>query len=442
MIGGPAAVSEPATAPAFDDAHAQLLLELLRTPTVTPMETARPPAIAEAQRLMAERAAELGFEVELHEPPPAEALDAPGVPLTVLEVAERMGRDEFLACQPNMVLRLGPARDRERTLMLNAHLDTVGGDVPVGERDGVFTGRGAVDMKGPAVALLAALRTALGERPDLADRVTVLLQLVAGEEGGAMGTYGTRVLAERGLTGRLNVFAEPSGGLYYDACTATMTARVRVDGSGSSDDEPEAGENATLLLGHVAGELAARLDEPVARAGAKLCVGGLTTGTMHDRVYGEGTLMVNVAYPSADAARALEEELEEAVRAGCASFAERFGGVRVARRAADAAERICRVEWVKRGIPALAGRDPELEPRLAAAGIERLPDSRAAERLTCDAVWGALVPGYTIVFGPGRVGENGAHAADEHVRRDDLESYARAAARLVLAFDDRAREAA
>ena len=423
---------------AFGHDHADLLLQLLRTPTVTPMETGRPPAIEAAQRLIAVHAAALGFEVELHEPAPAAALDAPGVPLSVLEVADRMGRDEFLACQPSMVLRLGPERDGERTLMLNAHLDTVGGDVPVAERDGVFTGRGAVDMKGPAVALLAALRAALRERPDLARRVTIRLQLVAGEEGGAMGSYGTRVLAERGLTGRLNVFAEPTGGLYYDSCTATMTARVSARGTGSTDDDPEAGENATLLLGHVAGELATRLDRPAAGAGCKVCVGGLATGTTHDRVYGEGTLLVNVAYPTEAAGRKLGDELERAVRDACASFAERFAGVGLARRTAEAAERIVDVEWVKRGLPALSGRDPELEERLARIGIERLPESRSRERVTCDAIWGSLAPGYTIVFGPGRVGEDGAHTPREQVRRADLENYARTCARLVLDFDDRA----
>jgi acetylornithine deacetylase/succinyl-diaminopimelate desuccinylase-like protein len=431
-------MSEPLAAPAFEDGDADLLLELLRTPTVTPMETGRRSAIGTAQLLMADLAEELGFEVELHELPPAAALDAPGVPLSVLEVAERMGRTEFLSCQPSMVLRLGSGGDHERTLMLNAHLDTVGGEVPVGERDGVFSGRGAVDMKGPAVALLAAVRTALRERPDLTERVTVLLQLVAGEESGAMGSYGTRLLVERGLTGRLNVFAEPSGGVYFDSCTASMTARVRVRGRGSTDDEPEAGENATLLLGHVAVELAARLDGPAADTGCKVCVGGLATGTMHDRVYGEGSLMVNVAYPSAAAAQAMEGALEAAVRDACASFAERFAELGVASRTARAAERICHVEWVKRGLPTLAGRDPEIEHRLAAIGIDRLPESRSRERFTCDAIWGSLAPGYTIVCGPGSLRDNCAHAPDEHVHRRDLEHYARAAARLVLDFDDRA----
>jgi len=426
--------------PVFEDDDTELLLELLRTPTTTPIETGRPSQIPAAQRLLAERAAHLGFEIVLHEPPPIGALDEPDIPLGVLEAAESMGREEFLACQPNMVLRLGPERGRDRTLMTNAHLDTVGGEVSVGVRDGVISGRGAVDMKGPAVAVFAGIRAALYVRPDLSDRVTVLAQLVAGEEAGAMGTYGTRVLVRGGLIGRLNVFAEPTGGQYFDACTASMTARVRVRGTGSTDDAPEAGENATLLLGHIATQLASCLDGVTARAGGKLCVGGLSTGTMHDRVYGEGDLLVNLAYPSAAAAVMLEQELEQAVRGACAAFADRFAGIALARRTALAAEHICRVEWLKRGLPPLAGRDPELEPRLARIGIERVPESRASERFTCDAIWCSPADGYTIVFGPGRLGENGAHSSREHVCRPDLERYASALARLLLDFDDRAAE--
>lgn len=430
-------VAAPAAQAAFDDAHADLLLALLRTPTVTPMETGEPAPIAQAQQAYAAHARMLGFEVELHEAPPASALERAGVPAGVHEVAERMG-DAFLASQPNLVLRLGPRRSRERTLMLNAHVDTVGGELPVGLRAGRFRGRGAVDMKGPAVALLAGVGRALRERPDLPSRTTVLVQLVAGEEGGAMGVHGTRVLLEQGYAGRLNVFAEPTGGRWFDACTASMTARVGVRGTGATDDAPHAGHNATLLLGHLATELAERLDPVAARCAGKLCVGGLHTGTTHDRVYGEGALLVNLIYPTPAAAQELESAFGDALSAGCRSFARRFAGVAVARRTAADAERICELRWLKRGLPPLANRDPELEARLAAIGLERVGDEGAAERFTCDAIWGGVAGGYTIVFGPGSVERNGAHGPHEHVDRDELESYARALARLVLDFDDRA----
>lgn len=428
-----AAVTRPAPAAVrFTGEHEQLLLELLRTPTVTPMETGRGSQVAAAQKLLAARARESGFAVELHEPPPPGALAAPCVPLAVRAMAERMG-DEFLAGQPNLVLRLGPPRERARTLMFNVHVDTVGGGPPVGVAGDRYRGRGAVDMKGPAVALLAGIEAALAARPHLPDRLTILLQCVAGEEGGAMGSYGTRVLVERGYVGRLNVFAEPTRGRFVDACRATATASVDVDGEDATDDYPAAGHNATLLLGHVATALAAALDGPVAAHGGALCVAGLQTGATHDRVYGSGRLLVNVAYGDERGGAALERGTEDAFAAALRDFAARFGDVAVARRSARDARAICRLRWLKRGLPALRNRDPALERLLAGAGIERLP---AEEAFTCDAIWGRVAGGYTIVFGPGSLRDDGAHTARESVARADLEDYAGAVARLVGAFDE------
>lgn len=431
----PVGVSPQTLRGGWDEAHDELLLDLLRTPTATPLETERPSSVRAAQERYAEAARPLGFEVVLHEAPPAGALVGPHVPEAVVEAAARMG-GAFLDGQPNLLLRLGPPRAPAATLMLNVHLDTVGGELPVALAGGTFHGRGAVDMKGPAVAVLAGLRTALRARPSLPGRTTVLLQCVAGEEGGAMGVHGTRVLVEAGHVGRLNVFAEPTGGWYFDACTASATARVEVRGSGSTDDEPAEGHNATLLLGFVAAELAGPLDRAARAVRGKACVAGLHTGTTHDRVHGEGDLLVNLVYPSPAAAAELEAALEDGVRAACRAFAERFADVAIVRRTARDATEVCRVRWRKRGLPALRNSDPPLSARLAAAGLRRLPDERAAERFTCDAIWGQVPGSYTIVFGPGRLGEDGAHTPREHVARADLAAYAGDLARLVLAFDD------
>jgi acetylornithine deacetylase/succinyl-diaminopimelate desuccinylase-like protein len=428
----PVAAAAVSAAPLFNGEHERLLLDLLRTPTVTPMETGRSSAIVDAQRLLAARACAVGFAVELHEAPPPSSLDAACVPVAVRAMAERMG-DAFLAGQPNLVLRLGPSRERARTVMFNVHVDTVGGGPPVSADADRFTGRGAVDMKGPAVALLAGLEAALVQRPRLAERLTILMQCVAGEEGGAMGVHGTRVLVERGLVGRLNVFAEPTRGRWIDSCRATATACVEVDGDGATDDYPDAGHNASLLLGHVATALAEALDVPVAARGGALCVAGIQTGTTHDRVYGRGRLLVNIAYRDAADGAALEQVAEDAFAAALEGFTKRFAAVAVARRSAADARAICRLRWLKRGLPALRNRDPAIERLLADAGLQRLP---AEEAFTCDAIWGRAAGCHTIVFGPGSLREDGAHTARESVSREDLETYARAVARLVGAFDD------
>src|SRR5712692_8801428 len=70
-------------------------------------------------------------------------------------------------------------------VMFNVHLDTVAGGASPSFDGGRFLGRGAIDAKGPAVALLAGMRTAAEAEPGIADGSSVLIQAVAGEEGGA-----------------------------------------------------------------------------------------------------------------------------------------------------------------------------------------------------------------------------------------------------------------
>jgi acetylornithine deacetylase len=417
----------------FGPADGALLLHLLRIPTASPLETGRAPAIAEAQAIYADAAVRIGFEVIHHEPPPPSTIEGGGVPLTVRECAARMG-PAFFESQPNLVLRLGPSRPPARTLAFNFHADTVGGDVPVGLHGGRITGRGAADMKGPGVAVLAGVREALRRDPDLTKRISLLVQCPAGEEGGAMGVHGTRHLFERGFYGALNVFVEPSAGVYFDRATCTMTARVEVAGQGSTDDEPAAGHNATVLLGFLAQHLCWELAGPIERGGGKLCVAGLHTGEMHNRVYGDGRLLLNFAYGSAELARQIEAWTEASLARGIAEFAARFDALALTRRTAQEARETCRLTWLKRGLPALANRDERMERLLEHAGWRRNPDDRPDRCFTCDAIWGQGPDRYSVVFGPGSLGANGCHTPDEFIDVGDLRDFAVQVADLICAF--------
>lgn len=75
-----------------------------------------------------------------------------------------------------------------------------------------------------------------------------------------------------------------------------MTPEVFVVVDDSTDDHPYEGTNATLALSHAALALT-RVVAPVAEeVGAKVCVAGLSTGDSHNRVYGRGSLKLNLAY--------------------------------------------------------------------------------------------------------------------------------------------------
>lgn len=403
------------------DEDRDLLLRLLAMPTAGPLETTDEVHLWDAVHAYAEAAHAMGLHTVHLAPATAEDVLRPDVPAVVREaVADDPG---FLDRQPSLVLRVG---DAGPTVMFNVHLDTVAPFEPAGF-DGVrFHGRGAIDAKGPAVALLAGVRAALAD-PAVGRDVSVLVQAVSGEEGGAMGVFGTRPLVEAGFHGSLNVFCEPTGLRYLPRSTAAMTATVLVAGDDAIDDRPQAGHNASVLLGFLAQHLAGALAGQA--ADGQVCVAGLHTGRMHNRVYGTGELHLNLSYGSASSARVLSRALETALRDGLAEFTARFRGVPPFHRTAVDAADITRLVWRKRGLPALPPQDVPLLDAVA----PRWPAHEPA--FTCDAIWLADVPGArTAVLGPGSLEANNAHARGEHADVADLDRFSALVRDIVVRF--------
>jgi acetylornithine deacetylase/succinyl-diaminopimelate desuccinylase-like protein len=419
-------VTTAAPARLLDTDH-ELLLRLLELPTAGPLEAGpdAPVLLWTAQREYARAAATFGMAIVHHGPAGADSLARDDVPMAVRHAAPG-----FLDIQPNLVLRLGPVLPAAATVMFNVHLDTVSGLEPATFDGTRFTGRGAIDAKGPAVALLAGIRAAAAGNPLIGKEVSVLVQAVSGEEGGAMGTIGTRPLVEAGYYGRLNVFCEPTGLRYLPRATAAMTACVRVDGEDAIDDRPGAGHNATVLLGFLAQHLGQAL------AGKGVCVAGLHTGRMHNRVYGSGRLLLNISY--AESGPGLAAAVEQAVADGLAEFTTRFGAVpELARTATDAAK-VTTVDWHKRGLPTLTGCASWCADLFADAGIPRWPDDEPA--FTCDAIWLHDRPDTaTVVLGPGTLDGNNAHARGEYADLFDLDRFAAAVTRTLHAFAAKGR---
>jgi acetylornithine deacetylase/succinyl-diaminopimelate desuccinylase-like protein len=417
----------------FNRRWQELLLALLETDTQSPLETGHPPRLHEAQRLLSDHAREVGFEVAHFGPPADSDLTPDDVPFNVKEAAAAMG-EEFTRSQPSLVLSAGTSQPQARTRVVNLHMDTVAGFWQPSFEGDRFVGRGAVDAKGPGVAALAGIAHALNAAPELLRDTRILLHSVAGEEGGAMGTYGTRTLIERGFVGRLNLFAEPSGGVYFDSATSTMTARVEVRGEDSTDDAPAQGDNATLILSFVCRSMAASLAGFFEASGRRMCVAGINTGAAHNRVYGSGALYLNFAYADVGTGREIEGLVGRAFRRAVEEFEDEFAASPLFSRSAANASAITRLRWLKRGLPTLQNRDSEMERLLAAAGLERCPPERADEAFTCDAIW-AQGPGrYVVVYGPGELAANRAHANGEFVTVADLDTYAVRLASLVRGF--------
>lgn len=420
-------------------ADQHLLRKLLSTPTVGLLETAPQdprPRLWQAQRDYAQAAETTGLRVLRHESPSPDVVYREDVPSTVRAAAQD---PDFLAEQPSLVLRLGPELPRESTVMFNVHLDTVSGAEPVELRGGRVTGRGSIDAKGPAVALLAGIRDAVRSDPAVGRDIGVLVQAVSGEEGGAMGTFGTRPLVEAGYVGRLNIFCEPTGLRYLPRSTASMTARIRVAGSGSIDDRPGTGHNASVLLGFLAQHLASELD-PSDRPG-RLCVGGVHTGDQHNRVYGTGILLLNLSYADGVEREEAETALEAAVHTGTKRFSELFGSSREFARTAAETGTITELEWLKRGLPVLDNTDPWAEGILQRSGAARWPDDEPS--FTCDAIWMDAAPdGFTAVLGPGSLDGNKAHAEGEFANLHELDAFASLVSTVLTEFAKSSQSAA
>lgn len=413
----------------FDSQFQEALVALMTIDTVTPMETGRGSEIAEANRLFADLAHRVGMRTIFEGPGSLDGMDPSRIPVSV---QRRMAEQpDFLLSQPNLVLAIGEG-GFERTLMFNFHMDTVSPHLPVRVEDGVIHGRGAVDNKGPGVAILAALHRLRQEDPAALSRMRVLVQCVAGEEGGAMGVHGTRHLFQLGHVGRLNVFAEPTAFGFFDSCTCSMTFEVDVDGQGCTDDFPHLGDNASVALGFIAQHMGRVLAQPLSALDAKLTVGGLHTGDQHNRVYGSGRLLMNIAYPDAEAGRACGLTVEQAFQSALTEFQRAFAGLPLFERTVRRLPDICRRRWLKVGLPVLGNRDSAMEALLARAGFAR--DANAQDAFTCDAIWGNRAGAYSVVAGPGTLAGNGAHTAQERVSVDDLERFSGAVHALMLAF--------
>jgi acetylornithine deacetylase len=154
--------------------------------------------------------------------------------------------------RPSVVGRL-PGRGGGPSLVLNAHLDTVGvsgmADPFSGElRDGRVYGRGAYDMKGSLAACLGVMAR-LRAHPPL--RGDIILTAVADEEDASFGT--SDLLP--GITADAAIVTEPTG---LDVCVAHKGftwLEVETFGRAAHGSRPEDGVDAIMRMGQVLAHL-------------------------------------------------------------------------------------------------------------------------------------------------------------------------------------------
>lgn len=370
------------------------LQDLVRIDSVNPSFAAGGGGEREIAGYVARTIAELGLEVECREP------------------------------EPGRVSVLGRLRGRGggRSLMLNAHLDTVGVDglatpfTPT-VRDGRLYGRGAYDMKGAVAACIAAAKALVDAQASLTG--DVVLAAVADEEYASIGT--SDIVANCSVDAA--IVAEPTELRVCRAHKGFIWMEVETFGRAAHGSQFEQGVDANMRMGRFLGRLE-RLEQELRGRRPHPLVGppSLHAGTLRGgvglSVYAAscrlGIERRTVPGESAEQAVAEVRRLIDGLSAEDPSFRAELR-VLLARDAFEVAEdaEIVRavteaVEHVTGEAPRHVGENPWMDSAiLASAGVE------------------------TVVIGPSG---GGAHAADEWVDLQSVASLAEVLASTALIY--------
>lgn len=369
-------------------------IELVRIDSANPTLVPGAAGEVEAAAFVARSLEEAGLEVRLHEPEPG---------------------------RPSVVGRL-PGAGGGRSLMLNAHLDTVGVEgmeAPFSGavREGRLHGRGAHDMKGALAACLGAARALAEGGVRLAG--DLLVAAVADEEHASLGT--SDLLGRHAPDGA--IVTEPTGLAICLAHRGFTWVEVVTEGRAAHGSKPELGVDANLRVGRVLGRLERLERELRGRPGHPL----LGAPSLHAATLSGGT--------------------------GLSTYAARCR-LGIERRTVPGETRERVEAEIRRILDELAEEDPEFRASMRVL-LSRPPFETTREapvvRAVARAVRGALgrEPRYTgespwmdaallaeagvdtVVIGPSGAG---AHADQEWVETDSLSGLARVLVRAAIAY--------
>jgi acetylornithine deacetylase len=202
------------------------LTDLVRINSINPTLCPGAPGEAEIARYIEKWLRDAGLEVHIDEPEPG---------------------------RPSVAARL-PGSGGGRSLMLNAHVDTVdveGMAEPFSGavRNGRLYGRGAYDMKGSLAACMVAARALAREGPKL--RGDLVIAAVADEEYGSIGTTGLlRTIRTDGA-----IVTEPTSLRICRAHKGYLWIDVEVEGRAAHGSRFDLGVDANIRLGRFLGAL-------------------------------------------------------------------------------------------------------------------------------------------------------------------------------------------
>jgi acetylornithine deacetylase len=393
------------------------LRELIGIPSITGSEEAVQDVV---ERLLAE----VGLETDRIETDPVAFASDPDFP----------GAEMPRTSLPVVVGRLG--RPGGRRLLLVGHVDVVppgdpatwtadpwGGEI----RDGAMYGRGACDMKGGVVSIVAAVRALVaGGVAERLDGELLVVSVPSEEDGG----QGMLAAIRAGCTGDAAVITEPTGLEVVIAHAGAITFRLTVPGRAAHASKRREGVSAldnlyTLIRALEVDEAArnaAETDPLMTAHGLPYPTiigkveGGEWASTVLDRVVAEGRYGVKLGQTWRDAEADLRACIDAAAAAdpflrehpvGVEITGGRFSSSRVP------ADHPLPLSLARAAEPVL-GRRPGLIGEPYGADMRLLVNEGETP---------------TVIFGPGDV--RVAHSADEHVPLAEVAECARVLARWV-----------
>jgi acetylornithine deacetylase len=371
-----------------------LARELVRIESINPEVEEGGSGEGAVARRLAERLEEVGCEVEMHDA-------APG--------------------RPSVIGRLRGAGGG-RSLMLNAHLDTVGvagmrepfsGEI----RDGRLYGRGAYDMKGSVASCVAALRCVSQGSVRLAG--DLVIAAVADEEYASLGT--SDVLRRIRVDGA--IVAEPTTLRICRAHKGFVWAEIETLGRAAHGSRFDLGVDANLAMGRVLTELAVLERDLRGRNGDAL----VGPPSLHAATLRGGTGLSTYAARSLLQVerRTIPGETVDQVMGELREVIDR------ARNADPSLQAELRMTMARE--PFHAPEDLPLVRALEAAAAANLgsPPPHVGEGFWMDAALLAAAGVQTVVFGPTGAG---AHADEEWVEIASLARLAETLASTAVHF--------
>lgn len=328
----------------------------------------------------------------------------------VAEWCERAGLDtsleEAAPGRPNVVA-VARGVGSERSLMLNAHMDTVGVDVmaePFSGRleRGRLYGRGSYDMKGSLAACMLA--TAEAKRRRLSG--DVILTAVADEEYASVGTEAVAA----GVRADAAIVTEPTEMQLAVAHRGFVHLEIETQGRAAHGSRPHLGIDAIAKMGRVL----AGIEELDARLRSNPTHSLLGSGSVHASLIEGGqefssyaarcVLQAERRTIPGETVALVEDEVDEILTRAGAADPDFSAAVRVlgSREPFEVAADDAIVDTVRRHATAVLGAEPDI------VGVSYWADSALLAA--------AGIP--TVLFGPR--GE-GAHAEVEWVEVGDLE---------------------